>query len=71
MICYTGKGTKVDVSFEADVEPNEGGYYCVISEHNTLYPFDDFCIHPDDCDCTNYDEVSKFAKKYVSEITDY
>ena len=71
MICYTGKGTKVDVSFVEDVEPNEGGYYCEISRHDSLMPFDNFCIHPEDCDCKNWREVEKEARQIVSEIKDY
>ena len=71
MICYTGKGTKVDVSFVNDVEPNEGGYYCEIARHETLEPFDNFCIHPTDCDCTNWREVEKEARQIVAEIKDY
>ena len=71
MICYTGKGTKVDVSFVEDVEPNEGGYYCEIARHDTLEPFDYFCIHPEDCDCTKYDAIEKYAKEYVKQITEY
>lgn len=71
MICYTKKGTKVDVSFVEDVEPNEGGWYCEIAHHDTLQPFDNFCIHKEDCNCDDYDEFSKFAKEYVANITEY
>lgn len=71
MIAYTKKGTKVDVSFVADVEPNEGGYYCEIARHNTLEPFDYFCIHPEDCDCEDYNAIQKFAEEYVGKIEEY
>lgn len=71
MIAHTGNGTKVDVSFVKDVEPNEGGYYCEIARHDTLEPFDNFCIHPEDCNCTDFYEVEALAREIVSQITEY
>jgi hypothetical protein len=67
----TQKGTRVWVSLVDDVEPNDGGFYCEIylSQYGDRY--DDFCIHPEDCDCQNDKEVAKYVRKYVSTITEY
>ena len=67
----TKKGTKVYISFVKDVEPNKGGYYCEISRYYCGSTYDNFCIHPEDCDCNNEAEVGNFAKNYVSTIEEY
>lgn len=67
----TKNGTLCVVSFVADVEPNVGGWYCQVERKENDYQLDDFCIHPNDCDCTNMQEVETFAREYVENITEY
>jgi hypothetical protein len=67
----TAKGTGVIVFTTPDVEPNEGGLYCEICLEWDGDRFDDFCIHPDDCDCSDEEQVDAYIDRYVSEITDY
>ena len=58
----------VYVSCIADCGDNTGGCYCqVYSDENMENQIDDFCIHPDDCDCTNENEVEAFIKEYVRQ----
>lgn len=67
----TGRGTRVHLSYIPDCGSNVGGWYVEIYLNPYGDRYDDFCIHPEDCDCTNWDEVERFAKNYVSSITDY
>ena len=72
IVATTKKGTKVCLCFVDDCEDNKGGYFVEVY----LYPgdgdrYDYFCIHKEDCDCEDMNEVEEFAKKYISEITDY
>ena len=67
----TAKGTPVFVETICDVYPNENGYYCEIYLNSGGDRFDDFCIHPDDCDCNNEWEVRRFVEDYVASIIDY
>lgn len=63
-------GHKVYLAFVPDCEENEGGYFVEVYENEDICTcdyFDYFCIHTDDCDCTNYDEVEKYAVKYVAD----
>lgn len=70
-MAITGRGTRVFLSYIQDCEPNTGGWYVEIYVNPYGDRYDDFCIHPEDCDCTNWDEVGRFAKNYVSSIMDY
>lgn len=64
-------GQKVHLSFVKDVEPNEGGYYVeVYNDINLENKIDDFCIHPTDCDCSNFTSVEHYAREYVTN-TEY
>lgn len=57
---------KVWVSTTPDCDENLGGYYCqVYSDEDMENQIDDFCIHTDDCDCKNQEEVEKFIKEYT------
>lgn len=57
---------KVWISRCEDCDENEGGYYCqVYADEDMEHQIDDFCIHPDDCDCSNEDEVKKFIEEYA------
>ena len=56
---------KVWISMTPDCDENLGGYYCqVYEDENMECQIDDFCIHTDDCDCTNEEEVENFIKEY-------
>lgn len=67
----TARGTKVRLEFVPDVEPNEGGYYVEVYHEDKEDRFDDFCVHPDDCDCDDDKTVERFAQQHVASITDY
>lgn len=67
----TGKGTTVFLALIPDVGPNKGGYYVEIYLGRYSDRLDDFCIHPEDCDCTDTDKVEKYAKEYVLTIKEY
>lgn len=56
---------KVYISTTPDYGENLGGYYCqVYKDEDMDYQVDDFCIHTDDCDCTDSKEVEKFIEEY-------
>ena len=56
----------VYVHYIPDCGENTGGYYCeVYSDEDMEDQIDSFCIHPDDCDCTNEDEVVRYIKEYL------
>lgn len=67
----TKKGTPVWVSTIEDVEPNKGGLYCEIYLNFFGDRYDDFCIHAEDCDCTNDKAVIAYVRNYVSNIKEY
>lgn len=73
MITKTGKGTTIYLAFNKDCGYNKGGYYVEIFLGDNCYfdCYDYFCIHTDDCDCSNMEEVEKFAENYVKTITEY
>lgn len=71
IITRTHKGTEVNVSFTPDVEPNEGGFYCTVEKTDSEAWLDDFCIHPEDCDCSDLNEVERFAREYIEKIKCY
>ncbi len=71
MPAKTKKGTIVYLSFIPDCGSNVGGWYVEIYLDQDGDRYDDFCIHPDDCNCSNYNAVAEFAKKYVSSIKEY
>lgn len=57
---------RVWVSRTKDCGDNAGGYYCqVYEDENMENQIDDFCIHQEDCDCTNDAEVDRFIEEYV------
>lgn len=57
---------KVWISRCTDCGENEGGYFCqVYADEDMENQIDYFCIHPEDCDCNNEEEVEKFIKKYA------
>lgn len=65
----TKNGLDVWVAFNPDCEYNTGGFYCEIWENPDMdCLLDDFCIHIDDCDCTDLDAVEQYAKDYVSGL---
>lgn len=59
---------KVWISRTDDCGENEGGYFCqVYADENMDDEIDYFCIHPEDCDCRNEDEVEKFIVEYSKQ----
>ena len=62
----TKNGRKVYLCFNEDCEDNEGGYWVeVYTDKDLNNRIDDFCIHPDDCNCSDMFEVEECAKTYV------
>lgn len=56
---------KVWITYIKDCGENEGGYFCeVYADEDYNERIDYFCIHPEDCDCTNEDEVENFIEEY-------
>ena len=56
---------KVWITYIKDCDENEDGYFCeVYADEDYSERIDYFCIHPEDCDCTNEDEVEKFIEEY-------
>lgn len=56
---------KVWISCISDCDENEGGYFCqVYTDENMSNEIDNFCIHTDDCNCTDYNEVEKYIEEY-------
>jgi hypothetical protein len=61
-------GQAIYISYVDDCEENEGGFYCeTYSDEWGDNKIDDFCIHTDDCDCQNYDEVEEFIRHYYDD----
>lgn len=59
---------KVCISCIEDCDENEGGYFCQVYTDESLdHEIDYFCIHPEDCDCTNEKEVDKFIEEYAKQ----
>ena len=57
---------KVWVSMTNDCDENKGGYFCqVYADEDMEIEIDYFCIHTDDCDCNNQEEVEKFINQYT------
>ena len=65
----TKNGRTVWLVFNPDCEYNTGGFWVEIYEDENLdCRLDDFCIHPEDCDCKNMDAVEWFALGIVSNL---
>ena len=69
----TKKGTDVWVALVDDVDENEGGFYCEVYEDPWCDSdrIDDFCIHPEDVDCSNDSEVTAYVCNYIKEVEEY
>lgn len=67
----TKRGTMVWMSHIPDCGGNVGGWFVEIylSPYGDRYDY--FCVHPEDCDCGDYNAVEKFMKDYVSTIKEY
>ena len=65
-------GQTIYITYINDCAENEGGFYCeTYSDDNCDNKIDDFCVHPDDCDCRNYDEVEDYIRHYYdNEVLD-
>ena len=68
---HTAKYTRVYLDILPDCGENEGGYYVEIYLKPEGDRYDDFCIHPDDCDCNNWNEVVDYARYVISTIICY
>ena len=56
---------KVWISCIEDCAENKGGYFCqVYADEDMEYEIDYFCIHTDDCNCADKNEVENFIKEY-------
>lgn len=54
------------ISMTPDCGENKGGYYCqTYSDEEMDNQIDDFCIHTDDCNCNNQEDVENFIKRYA------
>ena len=54
------------ISRVEDCGENKGGYFCqVYADENMEYEIDYFCIHPEDCDCSNDNDVDDFIRLYA------
>lgn len=63
-------GQIVYVSYIPDCEPNDGGLYCeTYSDQWCDNKIDDFCIHPEDCNCESVEEVEKYIQDYYRNET--
>lgn len=64
----TKNGRTVWLSFVPDCEYNTGGWYVEVYLNQYGDRYDDFCVHLDDCDCTDMNAVEQYAKEYVSGL---
>jgi hypothetical protein len=64
----TKNGRTVWLSFVPDCEYNTGGWYVEVYLNQYGDRYDDFCVHLDDCDCTDMNAVEQYAKDYVSGL---
>ena len=59
------------ISRTEDCDENKGGYFCqVYLDKDMEHEIDFFCIHPEDCDCTNEDDVEDFIRTYAMMYED-
>ena len=59
---------KVWIGCIPDCDENEGGYFCEVWDDEYMNNrIDYFCIHPEDCDCNNPEEVKKFIRWYAEQ----
>lgn len=60
------KGKMVFVTTIEDCDENQGGLFCqVYADRNFDKEIDNFCVHPDDCDCGSDTAVEAFVQRYV------
>lgn len=64
----TKNGRTVWLAFVPDCEYNTGGWYVEVYLNQYGDRYDDFCVHLDDCDCTDMNAVEQYAKDYVSGL---
>lgn len=57
---------KVYIHYIEDCDENKGGYYCEVYDTEEMdNRIDYFCVHTDDCDCNNVEDVEKFIRWYA------
>ena len=73
MVKATDKlGQTVYVTCTDDCEPNEGGYYCeVYADEDLMYDLDFFCVHPEDCDCSDDNAVEAYIQEFIAEECEF
>ena len=65
-------GQLVYVTYTDDCCENEGGYYCEVwADEDIMYDLGFFCVHPEDCDCSDDDAVEAYIQKYVAEECEF
>ena len=65
-------GQPVYVSYTPDCCENEDGYYCEVwADKDIMFYLGFFCVHPDDCDCSDSDAVDAYIRKYVAEECEF
>lgn len=53
------------ITYVSDLKEYKGGCFCeVYADEDFNERLDDFCISPEECDCTNEIEIEKFIKEY-------
>lgn len=72
----TGKGTPVHYDYIPDCGENTGGFYVEIYINDEQHCFegdryDDMCVHPEDCDCSDNAAVEKYIKEEIAKIFNY
>ena len=64
----TKNGLTVWLAFVPDCEYNTGGWYVEVYLDEFGDRYDDFCIHTDDCDCSDDDAIIQYARDYIADI---
>ena len=57
---------EVTINIVDDCCENEGGFYVEVEINDQKV--DDFCIHPEDCDCEDPIAVMEYARDYVRKL---
>ena len=64
----TKNGRTVWLAFVPDCEYNTGGWYVEVYLNQYGDRYDEFCVHLEECDCTEMNAVEQYAKDYVSGL---
>ena len=62
-------GLQLHISYTEDCAENAGGFYCeTYLDENGDRKIDDFCVHPEDCDCSNHKAVENVIRHHYDDI---